>query len=286
MSVVLVTGAAGNLGRRVAERLARTGHYVKAFDLPGLDYAFTEALDNVEVIKGDIRNPSDQARACREVAHAVHLAAVMPPLSEEDHVLAGGVNIEGTRTLMAALAPGVPLVFASSVATYGVPQQEVVRLDHVQKPIDYYGETKLQTEQDILAGGRPFVLVRISGISVPALLEIPRPWFFSRKQPMEFVHLDDAAQAIVKCVGNQAVAGRIIQIAGGRTWRMLGEDYARAVCQTFDLPPDSSTYQERPGWTGWYDTSDSQQLLQYQNHTFEDYIRQLRSLYLEAIGEA
>lgn len=284
MSIVLVTGGAGNVGRQAVIKLAQAGHDVRVLDLPDLDYSFTDAHTNIEVFQGDICEKSDLTRACDGIDWAVHLAAIMPPMSEENHELANRINIEGTRSILKALNPAIPIIFASSVATYGVPTAEIVDIDHPQKPIDFYGETKLQSEKDIIENSRPFVLLRISGVSVPALLEIPRPWFFTANQHIEFVHLSDAAKAVVNSVGNEAVTGKILQIAGGRTWQLIGQEYSRAICEAFDFPPESATFQERPCWSGWYDTNKSQRLLQYQNHAFEDFIGQLKALYKEAIS--
>jgi len=41
------------------------------------------------------------------------------------------------------------VVFASSVAAYGVPKTDVADVHHPQEPTDFYGETKLQNERDI-----------------------------------------------------------------------------------------------------------------------------------------
>jgi len=279
MSIVLVTGGAGNVGRQAVVKLAQAGHDVRVIDLPDIDYSFTKAHTNIEVFPGDICEKSDLTRACDGIDWAVHLAAIMPPMSEENNELANRINIEGTRSILKALKPEIPIIFASSVATYGVPTGQIVDIEHPQKPIDFYGETKLQNEKDILESSRPFVLLRISGVSVPALLEIPRPWFFTANQRLEFVHLANAAEAVVNCVGNEGVTGKILQIAGGQTWQLIGQEYSRAICEAFDFPPESATFQEQPGWTGWYDTNESQRLLQYQNHAFEDFIGQLRALY-------
>jgi UDP-glucose 4-epimerase len=284
MSIVLVTGGAGNVGRQVVVMLAQEGHDVRVLDLPELDYSFTNAHTNIEVLPGDICDESELKRACDGVDWAVHLAAIMPPISEVNNALANRINIEGTRSILNALNPEIPIIFASSVATYGVPAAEIVDIDHQQKPIDFYGETKLQNEKDILESSRPFVMLRISGVSVPALLEIPRPWFFRADQRIEFVHLADAAKAVVNCVGNETITGKILQIAGGQTWQLTGQEYSRAICEAFDLPPESASFQQQPGWTGWYDTNESQRLLQYQNHGFEDFIDQLNALYKGAIS--
>jgi nucleoside-diphosphate-sugar epimerase len=176
------------------------------------------------------------------------------------------------------------LVLASSVATYGVARRDVVGLDHPQQPIDFYGQTKVQNEHDVLASGRQAALLRISGISVPALLEIPRPWFFTRDQKVEFVHLDDAAMAVANCVGNSAALGRVWQIAGGSAWRTTGQGYSDAVCDAFEIPPESATFLDSPNWPAWFDTAESQAGLNYQQHTFDDFIGELRQIYQEAVG--
>lgn len=96
-----------------------------------------------------MRDRSELAQACQGVEWVVYPATIMLPLSEENHDLAHSVNIEGTRWLIKALAPHTPLVFASSVATYGVPKTDVVDVNHPQRPRDFYSETKLQNERDI-----------------------------------------------------------------------------------------------------------------------------------------
>lgn len=285
MTTVTITGGAGNLGREVALLLVERGHRVRLFDLPEADFGFAEGQAGLEVFRGDLRDSDSVAMACRSSEWVVHLAAVMPPLSEENRDLARDVNVEGTRAVLRAVAIGTPLVFASSVATYGLSRSEVVRIDHPQRPIDYYAETKLQNEQDIMASGHPHALLRISGISVPALLEIPRPWFFSRDQRVEFVHQRDAATAVAGCVGNARALGGTWQIAGGESWRTTGCGYSQAICEAFDYPVEMSAFLGEPSWPAWYDTRASQALLRYQRHSFSSYCAELRSIYREAVGE-
>lgn len=284
MSIVTITGGAGNLGRQVALLLATRGYHVRLFDLPEIDYDFAAGQPGLEVTPGDLRDQTALSLACSGVDWVVHLAAIMPPVSETNQDLARTVNMEGTQALLAVMPIGAKLVMASSVATYGVAQREVVGLDHPQRPIDFYGQTKVQNERDVLGSGRPAVLLRISGISVPALLEIPRPWFFTRDQKVEFIHLHDAALAVANCVGNTAALDHIWQIAGGNAWRTTGQGYSGAICSAFDIPPESATFMDTPNWPAWFDTAESQAGLCYQQHTLDDFIAELRQIYQDAIG--
>jgi nucleoside-diphosphate-sugar epimerase len=233
---------------------------------------------------GDLRDQAALSRACSGVEWVVHLAAIMPPASETNQDLARTVNIEGTRALLAVMPIATKLVLASSVASYGIAQREVAGIDHPQRPIDFYGHTKIQNERDVLSSGRPAAIMRISGISVPALLEIPRPWFFTRDQKVEFVHLFDAALAVANCVGNSTALSHIWQIAGGSAWRTTGQGYSDAICGAFDMPPESATFLDTPNWPAWFETAESQAKLSYQQHTFDDLIAELRQIYQEAIG--
>ena len=284
MSIVTITGGAGNLGRQVAHLLAVRGYHVRLFDLPEIDYDFAAGQPGMEVAPGDLRDHAALSHACARAEWVVHLAAIMPPVSETNQNLARTVNIEGTRALLAVMPVEAKLVLASSVATYGVAQREFVGLDHPQRPIDFYGQTKVQNERDVLASGRPAALLRISGISVPALLEIPCPWFFTRDQKVEFIHLHDAALAVANCVGNAAALDHVWQIAGGSAWRTTGQDYSDAICGAFDIPPESATFLDTPNWPAWFDTAESQAGLSYQLHTFDDFIGELRKIYQEAIS--
>jgi UDP-glucose 4-epimerase len=284
MKTILVTGGAGNLGRRVSTMLSQNGFKVRVFDLPDAVSSFVDDQENMQFVAGDLCHLSDLEQACDGISWAVHLAAIMPPLSETDRELAEKVNVEGSRALLSCLPEDVPLVFASSVATYGPSLTEIVKVDHFQQPVELYGADKLQNEKDILAAKHPCTMLRISGIAVPALLEIPRPWFFTLNQRMEYVHLEDVAKAVTACVANETTLGKTLQIAGGKSWRMTGEDYSRAMCEVFEMPFRMATYQKEIAWSGWYDTDQSQQLLQYQHHDFTDYINELKNLYQKAIG--
>jgi nucleoside-diphosphate-sugar epimerase len=284
MKKILVTGGAGNLGRSVTEKLIKRHYFVRIFDMQRLNGSFASENSNIEIVTGDIRDSDALSSASMDVDWIVHLAAVIPPLSEENKELTRGVNIDGTKILLKAVGQKTPVIFASSVATYGLPRQEIITCDHPQDPIDYYGETKLQNEKEIKSSGLPWVLLRITGISIPALLEIPRPWFFARTQRLQFVHLSDAATAIANCVENTKTLGQIFQIAGDESWRMSGEEYSKEICQAFDIPPESASYLEEQGWPGWYDTARSEAVLGFQHHSFNDFINQLRNIYQRAIG--
>jgi hypothetical protein len=70
---------------------------VRVLDLPGLEYTFAETQAHTEVVLGNVPDRSELAQACQGIEWVVHRAAIVLPLSEENHDLAHSANnIEDT----------------------------------------------------------------------------------------------------------------------------------------------------------------------------------------------
>ena len=155
--VALITGANGEIGRSLLERLHTEGRYrVVALDLAPLpDRA--RALC-AESYAGNILDRSllDQIAAHHEVSAVFHLAALLSSRGERDPDLAHQINVEGTLHLMrmaqqqsARLGRPVRFVLPSSIAVYGLPSVEAkaanarVTEEQFLEPITMYGCNKL-----------------------------------------------------------------------------------------------------------------------------------------------
>jgi nucleoside-diphosphate-sugar epimerase len=104
------------------------------------------------------------------------------------------------------------------------------------------------------------------------------------EQRVEFVNRDDVADALFACTRRPEARGKIFNIAGGKTWQMQGEEYAMALYGAMGLDPKEAMFSSEPGWFDWYDTTESQALLQYQNTPFSEFVAQLRQAAGEAFG--
>ncbi|SVB66823.1 uncharacterized protein METZ01_LOCUS219677, partial [marine metagenome] len=118
----MVTGGAGSMGRLVCGQLASEGHTIQAFDLATANF---EGLpDGVSALPGDLTSKVSMQSAIENVDAVVHLAAILPPVADQQIELAQLVNVQGTEILVNAMQSSnstARLVFSSSVSVYGKP---------------------------------------------------------------------------------------------------------------------------------------------------------------------
>ncbi len=149
---VLVTGGAGYIGSHTVLALKQAGYKVLVLD--NLVYGHRDVADSlqVELIQGDIsdRPLLDQIFAQHSIQAVIHFAAyAYVGESVTDPAKYYRNNVVGTLTLLEAMvAAGVnSMVFSSTCATYGHPQQIPIPEEHPQNPINPYGATKLMVER-------------------------------------------------------------------------------------------------------------------------------------------
>ncbi len=151
MERILVCGGAGYIGSHMVRRLLDEGLEVAVFD--SFETGHREAVPaGVEVIEGDLRNPSDVKRALEpgRFGTVFHFAArIQVGESVTNPVLYYENNVGGTLNLLAGMVEhGIGrFVFSSSAAVYGTPVGIPIREDHPLAPINPYGWTKRMVEQ-------------------------------------------------------------------------------------------------------------------------------------------
>lgn len=146
---ILVTGGAGYVGSHAVKRLIASGHDVWVID--NLVYGHRTAAPNDRFVEGDLtdRPLVEKLLADNGIEAVMHFAAyAYVGESVTDPAKYYQNNVVGTLALLDAMrAVGVKtIVFSSTCATYGVPQEVPIPEDHPQAPINPYGFTKLVIE--------------------------------------------------------------------------------------------------------------------------------------------
>ena len=147
---ILVTGGTGYIGSHACKALAQAGYTPVSYD--NLVYGHRWAVRWGPLAVGDI---NDRARLDAVIAHyqpaaVMHFAAyAYVGESVQDPGKYYRNNVAGTLTLLEALRDqGIDkLIFSSTCATYGVPEQALIDEQHPQRPINPYGVSKLMIER-------------------------------------------------------------------------------------------------------------------------------------------
>lgn len=180
---ILVTGGAGYIGSHAVRALTRAGHQPVVLD--NLVYGHAEIVEQtlqVPLVLGQVgdrevlepllrgRHPALEGTALEgkpleAVLHFAAYAYVGESVSDPAKYYRN--NLGDTLTLLEALVASerpLPIVFSSTCATYGIPQQVPITEDHPQAPINPYGRSKWMVEQllsDFAAAyGLPSVIFR------------------------------------------------------------------------------------------------------------------------------
>lgn len=151
---ILILGAAGMVGRKLAEALLDTGRLgegeiarLTLFDVVPSDLQSRGAVA-VETSAGDIADPATvQALVAQRPDVIFHLAAIVSGEAEADFDKGYRINLDGTRLLFEAIRAQPDyrprVVYTSSIAVFGAPFAEPITDDFVPAPMTSYGTQKL-----------------------------------------------------------------------------------------------------------------------------------------------
>ncbi|WP_284734348.1 NAD-dependent epimerase/dehydratase family protein [Sphingosinicella terrae] len=165
--LVLITGAAGNLGRSIADILS-DDYRIVGLDRQGeTDFPLIEVdLTDDEAITAALAQVRE--RFGDHIASVIHLAAYFD-FSGEEHPLYSKLNVEGTRALLQALQPfQVERFIHASTMLVHAPTKPGQQIDEASPigPRWAYPQSKAEAEAAIgeEAGSIPFLILRLAGV--------------------------------------------------------------------------------------------------------------------------
>jgi UDP-arabinose 4-epimerase len=147
---ILVTGGAGYIGSHTCKALAASGYRVVTLD--NLARGHRSAVRWGPLVEVDLADRAGVSAVLREfdIAAVIHFAAlayVGESMSEPGRYFQN--NVSQTLNLLDAMrdAEVGRIVFSSTCATYGVPDEMPIHEEHLQRPVNPYGESKLFVER-------------------------------------------------------------------------------------------------------------------------------------------
>jgi nucleoside-diphosphate-sugar epimerase len=267
LSIYLVTGAAGFIGRSIAAALLARGESVRGVDsfITG-KRANLVGLEAMEFVEGDLVDPAVCARVCAGVEIVFHEAALASvPRSVADPVATNRNCVDATLNLLvAAKEAGVRrLVYAGSSSVYGdtptLPKHEEM-LPH---PITPYAVAKLAGEHYMSAFTRVYgietVTLRYFNVFGPhqdptshysgvlaifcrKMLAGEQPTIYGDgEQSRDFTYIENVVRANLLAASAPAekVSGRMMNLATGS---------AITLNQTFELLCGLTGYRGKPAY--------------------------------------
>lgn len=294
---VLLTGAAGKVGRYVVPQLLELGYRVYATDVVAKPGRFTQ-LEGLNYRECDLTQQASVNALMVEVMPQVilHTAAIVAPISYTCSTLAKKVNVDATAYLLEAarqLSLGAHFVFCSSYTVHGpcAPEQQSWDCDTAYNPSDDYGHQKVAAEQLVKQHTGGWSILRIGGVFDADVLMPKHENFkaFAFMVPLgqheHGVDVQDVATALVNSARVRP-ENKVLMIGGDPSWQKTAEQIRGDIFSAMGLRLDriKDAYRQ-PGPTsdnqGWYfenwmDTREAQQLLKFQNHSYQNFTDRVR----------
>ncbi|MFW9865277.1 MAG: NAD-dependent epimerase/dehydratase family protein [Candidatus Thorarchaeota archaeon] len=285
---VLLTGPFGNVGLSTLKELIKRNYDVRVFDLKNKNnrrIAF-KFRGQIEIMWGDIRNSKNVEKAVNGCDVIIHVAAIIPPLADKKPNLAEAVNLRGTINIVNAMKKQIPkpkLIFTSSIAIYGdrLDNPLIKPTDPINpNPDDQYAKQKVKCEEIIRNSGLEWLICRLTYIVSnkklqmdPLMFEMPLDTY------IEICDTMDVGYALANAVENNDVWGEILHIAGGEQCRISYREYLNEMLEIFGLGNNllpAEAFSTKGFHCGFMTTDKSQNLLNYQRHSIEDYFDSVR----------
>jgi nucleoside-diphosphate-sugar epimerase len=281
---VLLTGASGTIGYEVLRQVVPQDNCkLTVFDkeTQQAKKLFAPYKDRINVVYGDLSNEDDLARMGAGFDVAIHLAAIIPPLSDEKPELARKVNVGGTRNVIEFLqktSPNAFLLFSSSIAVYG---------DHVLEPNisvlsplnalkeDVYAQSKIESESLIRNSGLDWCIFRLTAIMKNHKMS-KLMFHMPLSTRMEICTASDTARVFVEAINHRMeLAQQVFNLGGGSQCYITYREFLERSFHAFGLGKlnfPEHAFAERNFHCGIYVDGDRlEEILHFRRDTVDSY---------------
>lgn len=126
----------------------------------------------------------------------------------------------------------VTVIYLSSQAVYGLPENLPITESHPTKPVSVYGKNKLEAEKIIATSGLDYLIFRISSIygsmqdyKKSGVIAKFINWMKNNEPPIvfnsfdsfsDFIYIKDVVSALIACLSRNDIKNEIFNLASGK----------------------------------------------------------------------
>ena len=150
MNKILITGGAGYVGSKLVPKLLSLGNKVTVLDLMIYGEKVLDEHENLNKIKGDIRDQSLLRKIIPSHDVIIHLACISnDPSFELNPSLGKSINLDAFEPLVkiSIKSEVKKFIYASSSSVYGIKKEKNVTEDMKLEPLTDYSKFKADCEK-------------------------------------------------------------------------------------------------------------------------------------------
>ena len=287
MKKVLVTGAAGSLGKKVLKYLLSEGKYeITALDLKNkkAHNVLKKDQKRLNVIYGDVTDPILIDELVKKHDYIIHLASISPSMAVLNERVTKEIDYKGSENIVRAITfynPKCFLIYPSSTNVYGNKKQIVSTTDKINNEnLDFYTKNVIETEKLIKEKLTNFVIYRIPKI----LTDLNKDEFMYNtplNNEMEFITANDAAYALVRSIDvTKEINKKTFNLGGGPTCTAPFSYVVKNILEIRGLSFKylwSLLFLEKNFYGNTYsDSAKIHKILNYQSESLESYFMELK----------